>query len=180
MERIIHRRITKSLAFFLSAILLFSVYSCNKRSGKPRLLVFSKTAAFYHESIPTGNTALIKLASENGYDIDTTTNADWFNEDTLRKYSAVIFLSTTGDVLNHYQEAAFERYIQAGGGFVGIHAASDTEYDWGWFGRLVGGYFKGIRTRRKPPFMWWIPCIPPQRGFRLALIIMMNGIISKT
>ena len=62
-------------------------------------------------------------------------------EDTLKKYSAVIFLSTTGDILNHYQEADFERYIQAGGGYVGIHAAADAEYEWGWYGRLVGGYF---------------------------------------
>lgn len=143
MERIIYLGVKKPLLFVLSVILLFGAYSCNKRSGQPRLLVFSKTAAFYHESIPIGNTALIKLAAENGYAIDTTTNAEWFNDDSLKNYSAVIFLSTTGNVLNHYQEAAFERYIQAGGGFVGIHAASDTEYDWGWFGRLVGGYFKG-------------------------------------
>src|SRR5690606_4482428 len=72
----------------------------------------------------------------------TTTNADWFTDDSLKNYSAVVFLSTTGDVLDHYQEAAFERYIQAGGGFVGIHAAADTEYEWGWYGRLVGAYFK--------------------------------------
>lgn len=133
---------TKSFSFLLSALILVGISSCNKRSGKPRILVFSKTAAFYHESIPTGNKALIKLAEENGFEIDTTTNAEWFNEDSLEKYSAVIFLSTTGDVLNHYQEVAFERYIQAGGGYVGVHAASDTEYDWGWYGRLVGGYFK--------------------------------------
>ena len=143
MEQINQLSVRKFLLFFLSGILLLSSYSCSKRSGKPRLLVFSKTAAFYHESIPTGNAALIKLGTENGYRVDTTTNAEWFNDDTLKAYSAVIFLSTTGDVLNHNQEAAFERYIQAGGGFVGIHAASDTEYDWGWFGRLVGGYFKG-------------------------------------
>lgn len=127
---------------FLLLIAIVGITSCNKRSGKPKLLVFSKTAAFYHESIPAGSAALIKLAEEHGFDIDTTTNAEWFNEDTLANYSAVIFLSTTGDVLNHYQEVAFERYIQAGGGFVGIHAASDTEYDWGWYGRLVGGYFR--------------------------------------
>ena len=137
------RNITKSFFFFCVLILLITVHSCNKRSGKPRILVFSKTVAFYHESIPAGNQALIKLGQENGFDVDTTTNAEWFNEDSLKKYSAVVFLSTTGDVLDYRQEAAFERYIQAGGGFVGIHAASDTEYDWGWFGRLVGGYFKG-------------------------------------
>src|SRR5690606_6527441 len=128
MERIVRRGVEKPLLFFLSLTLLFAAYSCNKRSGKPRLLVFSKTAAFYHESIPAGHEAPIKLDAENGYAMHTTTNAEWFNEDSLKNYSAVIFLSTTGDVLNHYQEAAFERYIQAGGGFVGIHAASDTEY----------------------------------------------------
>ncbi len=64
-----------------------------------------------------------------------------FNEDRLKNYAAVVFLSTTGNVLDHYQEAAFERYIQAGGGYMGIHAAADCEYDWGWYGRLTGGYF---------------------------------------
>ena len=118
-----------------------AVSSCNTRSGKPRILVFSKTAGYYHQSIPQGNEALIKLGQENGFDVDTTTNAAWFTDDSLKNYSAVVFLSTTGDILDYRQEAAFERYIQAGGGFVGIHAAADTEYDWGWFGRLVGGYF---------------------------------------
>src|SRR5690606_21969184 len=72
---------------------------------------------------------------------------DWSSDvcssdlDSLKKYSAVVFLNTTGDVLNAAQEAAFERYIQAGGGFVGIHSATDTEYDWKWYGRLVGAYF---------------------------------------
>src|SRR3546814_1488180 len=114
MERMNYRGLRNPLLFFLSLILLFATYSCNKRSGPPRLLVFSKTEAFYHGSIPAGNAALIKLATENGYAIDTTTNAEWFNEDSLKNYSAVIFFSTTGDVLNHYPEAAFERYIQAG------------------------------------------------------------------
>jgi type 1 glutamine amidotransferase len=82
-----------------------------------------------------------KLGSQNNFDVDTTTDAGQFTEETLQQYAAVVFLSTTGNVLNHYQEADFERYIQAGGGFVGIHAAADTEYDWGWYGRLVGGYF---------------------------------------
>ncbi len=137
-------KVGNAKSFLLLAALAFAVMvsSCNKRSGKPRILVFSKTAGFFHESIPSANEALIRLAEENGIAIDTTTDADWFNEDSLQKYSAVVFLNTTGDVLNHYQEVAFERYIQAGGGFVGIHAASDTEYDWGWYGRLVGGYFK--------------------------------------
>lgn len=130
---------------FFGVICLFFIllsFSCNKRSGDPRILVFSKTAAFYHESIPTAVAALQKLGAENQIIVDTTTNANWFNDDSLKNYSAVVFLSTTGDVLDHYQEAAFERYIQAGGGYLGIHAAADTEYQWGWYGRLVGAYFK--------------------------------------
>ncbi|MBF9254208.1 ThuA domain-containing protein [Pontibacter sp. 172403-2] len=131
-------------ALYLMAACLLFLCSCSKeRSDKPKVLVFSKTAGFHHASIPAGIAAIQKLGSENGFNVDTTTNAAFFNEDTLKQYSAVIFLSTTGDVLNNYQEADFERYIQAGGGFVGIHAATDTEYDWGWYGRLVGAYFNG-------------------------------------
>lgn len=116
--------------------------SCNKtRPNKPRVLIFSKTMGFHHSSIDAGIAAIQKLGKENGFDVDTTKNADMFNEENLKKYSTVIFLSTTGDVLNYRQEAAFERYIQAGGGYVGVHAAADTEYDWGWYGRLVGAWF---------------------------------------
>ncbi|OLY93181.1 Glucose/arabinose dehydrogenase, beta-propeller fold [Cnuella takakiae] len=132
--------------FLFAASLLFA--ACNKRSGKPRVLVFSKTNGWQHESIPAGVAAMQKLGTQDGFEVDTTTNAAYFTEDSLKKYAAVVFLSTTGDVLNNYQEAEFERFIQSGGGFVGIHAAADTEYDWGWYGRLVGGYFEthpGIR-----------------------------------
>lgn len=108
-----------------------------------RILVFTKTAGFRHASIPDGIAALRKIAQENGYLMDTTENAEQFNEENLKKYAAVVFLSTTGDVLNEAQQADFERYIQAGGGYVGIHAAADTEYDWPWYGKLVGGYFNG-------------------------------------
>ena len=127
----------------LSVIVIFYASCSNSRSSKPKVLVFSKTAGFRHASIPDGIAAIQKLGAENGFDVDTTENADMFNDDTLKKYSAVIFLNTTGDILNYRQEAAFERYIQAGGGFVGVHSATDTEYDWGWYGRLVGGYFNG-------------------------------------
>ncbi len=118
------------------------VISCSsKRSGKPKILVFTKTAGYHHESISSGVPAIRQLGESNGFDVDTTTNAAMFTEDTLKTYAAIVFLSTTGDVLNNYQEADFERYIQAGGGYVGIHAAADMEYDWNWYGRLAGGYF---------------------------------------
>ncbi|MDB5243729.1 MAG: cytochrome, partial [Spirosoma sp.] len=73
--------------------------------------------------------------------VDTTENADRFNEENLKRYRAVVFLSTTGDVLNSQQQNAFERYIQAGGGYLGIHAATDTEYDWPWYNKLAGAWF---------------------------------------
>lgn len=123
------------------AVIVFGIVACSSRSGKPRVLVFSKTAGFHHDAIPAGMAAIQKLGLENNFDVDTTVNPDYFTDDSLKNYSAVIFLCTTGDVLNNYQEAAMERYIQAGGGFVGVHAAADTEYEWGWYGRLVGAYF---------------------------------------
>lgn len=104
-------------------------------------MVFSKTMGFKHASIPAGISALYKLGAEHGFVVDTTKNAELFTDENLKQYSAVLFLSTTGNVLDHYQEAAFERYIQAGGGFVGVHAAADTEYDWGWYTKLVGAQF---------------------------------------
>ncbi len=106
------------------------------------MLVFSKTAGYRHESIPAGIEMIKQLGLENGFWVDNTEDASVFDENTLKKYSAVVFLNTSGNILNHYQQADFERFIQAGGGFAGIHAAADTEYDWEWYGKLVGAYFQ--------------------------------------
>ncbi|WP_139984529.1 ThuA domain-containing protein [Nocardioides litoris] len=104
-------------------------------------LVFSKTQAFRHANIPTAITAIQKLGVDNGFNVTTTEDAGAFTDANLEQYEVVIFLSTTGDVLNETQQGAFERYIKAGGGYAGIHAASDTEYSWPWYGNLVGSYF---------------------------------------
>ncbi|GIJ31983.1 ThuA domain-containing protein [Micromonospora sediminimaris] len=105
------------------------------------VLVFSKTAGFRHASIPTGIAAIQELGVEHGFTVDTTEDGGAFTDANLAQYRAVIWLSTTGDVLTADQQAAFERYIQAGGGYAGIHAAADTEYSWSWYGELVGAYF---------------------------------------
>ena len=115
-------------------------WSCQKQEPS-KVLVFSKTTVFRHQSIEKGVAAIQKLGKENGFQVDHTEDAEKIHENNLKNYAAIIFLSTTGDVLNNRQQADFERYIQAGGGFVGIHAAADTEYDWPWYGKLVGGYF---------------------------------------
>ncbi len=110
-------------------------------AAKPRLLIFSKTAGFRHLSIPDGIAAIRELLSDR-YEIDASEDSSVFNEENLKRYSAVIFLSTTGDILNEVQQAAFEKYIQNGGGYAGVHAAADTEQSWPWYGELVGAYFK--------------------------------------
>ncbi len=111
-------------------------------SSPPAILVFTKTSGFYHSSIPEGVAAIQKLGTENNFRIDTTREASWFTTDSLAKYAAVVFLNTTGDVLNPEQEKAFENYIKSGGGYVGIHAASDTEFEWEWYNHLVGAQFE--------------------------------------
>ncbi|HEY8782528.1 MAG TPA: ThuA domain-containing protein [Mucilaginibacter sp.] len=120
-------------------LLCFAAASVN---AKPKVLIFCKTAGFHHASIPAGIKAVTKLGQENNFDVDTTTDSKKFTYANLKHYAAVIFLSTTGDVLNDAQQAEFEKYIRAGGGFVGVHSATDTEYNWPWYGNLVGAYFK--------------------------------------
>ena len=112
----------------------------------PRVLVFSKTAGFRHDSIPDGVAALREIGAGDGkepaiFAIDPTEDAATFTPENLKRYACVVFLSTTGNVLDDAQQAAFEGYIRGGGGYAGIHAASDTEFEWPWYGKLVGAYF---------------------------------------
>jgi type 1 glutamine amidotransferase len=123
-------------------------------SGHPRFsaLVFSKTAAFRHDSIPAGVAAIQQLGAQHNFRVDATEDAAAFTDANLARYDVVVWLSTTGDVLTDAQQAAFERYIRAGGGYAGIHAASDTEYDWAWYGGLVGAYFRDHPGLVNPQF----------------------------
>ncbi len=125
----------------LWGLLCAVIWTADAQTAQRRILVFSKTAAFRHASIEAGQKALTKLGQQKGVAVDLTEDASVFNTANLRKYNAVVFLNTTGDILNPKQQSDFERYIQAGGGYVGIHAASDTEYGWPWYGQLVGAYF---------------------------------------
>jgi type 1 glutamine amidotransferase len=106
-----------------------------------RVLVFSKTAGFRHASIPDGVAAIRHLGVDNGFAVDASEDAGVFTAANLRRYRAVVWLSTTGTVLDGAQRAAFRGYIEGGGGYVGVHAAADTEHDWPWYGGLVGAYF---------------------------------------
>ncbi len=124
---------------FLCIVTALSVISCTTKEKE--ILVFSKTLGFRHGSIEAGISALQKMGVENEFKVIATEDARYFVEDSLKQYATVVFLNTTKDILNDVQQADFERYIQAGGGFVGIHAATDTEYDWPWYSKLVGAVF---------------------------------------
>ncbi|MFE4410865.1 ThuA domain-containing protein [Streptomyces sp. NPDC093064] len=119
----------------------FMISDKKPASDAKRVLVFSKTAGFRHDSIETGVQALKDLGGPSGITVDSTEEAKQFTTANLARYDAVVFLSTTGNVLNTDQKQAFEKYVAGGGGYMGIHAAADTEYDWPFYGGLVGAYF---------------------------------------
>src|SRR5690242_16293322 len=93
-----------------------------------QVLVFSKTAGFRHDSIPAGIQAIRELGAANNFTVTATEDGGAFTGANLAGYKAVVFLNTTGDVLNDTQQAAFQTYVDSGGGYLGVHAAADTEY----------------------------------------------------
>ena len=105
------------------------------------ILVFSRTTGYRHASIPAAITAIEVLGAFNNFAVEATEDPTAFNDANLARFDAVVFLSTTGDVLEESQQTAFERYIRAGHGFVGVHSASDTEYGWPWYRDLLGAAF---------------------------------------
>lgn len=117
-----------------------------------RILIFTRTAGFRHDSIPKAVATLEALAAQQSLHADHTEDAAVFAPERLARYRAVVFASTTGDVLDDAQQRALEQFVRAGGGFVGVHAAADTEYGWPWYGGLVGAWFRshppGLQTAR--------------------------------
>ena len=124
----------------LTAVFLL-IFQWAMGQQKMQVLVFSKTTGFRHQSIEAGKAALAKMGKEKNFGVSFTEDAAQFTEQNLKKFHTVIFLNTTGDILNPEQQTAYERFIQAGGGYVGIHSATDTEYDWPWYGKLAGAWF---------------------------------------
>lgn len=107
-----------------------------------QVLVYSHTNGFRHSSIEVGIKAIKRLAEEHDFVVEATEDSTVFTEENLAKYDGVVFLNTNGDVLGEAEQAAFEAYIQHGGGFVGVHSAAATEYEWAWYEGLIGAYFK--------------------------------------
>ncbi len=128
------------ISFFLS--LIATAFFSFSPKAKPKVLIFSKTAGYHHSSIPDGIEAIKKIGLENNFAADTTTDSTRFTDKNLKQYAAVIFLNTTGNLFDTLQKQALVRYMRKGGGFVGVHAATDAEYKWPWYGKMVGGYFE--------------------------------------
>lgn len=132
----------RAIIIFVSLLCLILVsHAAEVSKAGSGILVFCKTQGFYHTSIPAGMAAIMKVCSQNGIAVDTSRDASVFTTDNLKKYKVVVFLNTTGDIFNEAQQAALESYIKSGGGFVGVHSATDTEYKWPWYNKLVGAYF---------------------------------------
>ena len=113
------------------------------------VLVFSKTNGYRHKAIEKGVKTLKLLGLQNDFVVSHTEDSLKFNDNNLKRYGLVIFLNTTMDVLGDGQQKAFESYIQDGGSYMGIHAAADTEYEWPWYGKLVGAYFESHPRQQK-------------------------------
>lgn len=135
----------------LAALLLFVVAlwmvpprpAAAQRSPGPRfrVLIFSATEGYRHASIPDGIAMIQGLGQRYRFAVEATEDPTQFTPANLARFQCVVFLSTTGDVLDAAQQSAFEGYIAGGGGYVGIHAAADCEYDWPFYGQLVGAWF---------------------------------------
>lgn len=133
----------KKIFFLCFALFLcFSLKAEIYKIKKPvKVLVFSKTLGFRHKSITDGIKAIQKMAEQNKFVADTTENPAMFTPQNLQQYKAIIFLSPTGEFFNEDQKRAFQQYIRNGGGFIGIHAATDCLFKWEWYGNMIGAYF---------------------------------------
>ena len=108
-----------------------------------RVLLFTRTTGFRHGSIGSAVDALTSMGQAEGWSVTASEDPTLFSTAGLENFDVVVFLLTTGDILDGGQQAAFESFVQGGGGWVGVHSASDTEYDWAWYGGLLGAYFDG-------------------------------------
>ena len=132
----------KSKFFFtLFALLVFFSKSINAQQKQFKALIVTTTNGFHHESLHYGVVALKEMATRNFFDAEVLTDARNINDSFLKQFQVIIFLNTTGDIFNADQQKAMEHFIESGKGFVGIHSASDTEYDWDWYTKLVGRMF---------------------------------------
>ncbi len=166
-RRGLRRRFASIIVFVFCLLIAGTVTAVpgHATGARFKALVFSKTTGFRHDSIPDGVAAIQKLGRDHGFTVDATEDAARFTDAGLAGYDVVIFLSTTGDPLgNQAEKDAFQRYIRGGGGFVGIHAAADSGFDWPWYGGLVGAYFRSHPRIQPATVKIEDPAHPSMRG----------------
>jgi type 1 glutamine amidotransferase len=126
---------------FLLLSFCFLISHLTNAQAQFKALLITETAGWHHESIPAGIIAINELAATHNFEVTHQQSAIKITEDILKNYDVVIFLSTTADIFDGDEQKAFEKYIESGKGYVGVHAAADTEYDWEWYTQLVGRMF---------------------------------------
>ncbi len=135
----------KYFCFLLIAVFIVSTNSSGQSVNwkNIRVLVYTKNGKGYvHDNIPFAARAIMDLGKKYGFRVDSSSNPIVMTERNLQQYSMLIFPSTNNDVFDtDAQRLAFRRYIEAGGGFVGIHSVTGTERKWTWFKMLLGGTF---------------------------------------
>ena len=133
-------KLLKTAVIFSMLQTLFSV-STSAQQKQFKALLVTTTRGWHHESIHLGVLALQDLGRKNFFDVVLWEDPNGFTDKNLEQFQVVIFLCTTGDIFDSAQQRVMERFIESGKGFVGIHSASDTEYDWDWYTKLVGRMF---------------------------------------
>lgn len=128
---------------YILIVTLFML-SCINTMGEKKLkvLVFSKTNGYRHESISSGIKMIEDQSGKHSWKVTCTEDNTFFTREKLAPFDVVVFLNPTGDVLDSAQQIEFKKFMEKGKGFVGIHAATDCEYNFPWYGRLAGAYFK--------------------------------------
>jgi type 1 glutamine amidotransferase len=125
--------------YILMVFLLLPLKSCKMETTK--ILIFNKANGFVHKSIEAGTEAIISLQETYPFTITTSNDSLVFRDSILTNYDVILFMSTSGVIFDDEGRVAFQKFIRDGGGFVGVHGASTTEYDWAWFGKMIGNHF---------------------------------------
>lgn len=157
----------KSLRFIF-LLLFFQVAFCliaTSQQKQFKVLLVAATNGWRHESVHAGVLAIQQLGVKNFFDVVYYDNPRAINDKYLEQFQAIIFLCTTGDILDSAQQKAMERFIQSGKGYVGIHSASDTEYGWEWYTKLVGRMFKIHPAVQTAKLQVLDPKFPGLQGF---------------
>ena len=142
---------------FLLMSLVISVFfqgNNNHVIKDKKVLIFSKTNGFRHDCIPVGIEAIKKLGTENHFTADATEDSTLLSDANLGNYNEIIFFNTTGTILGADQEKALQNFIHKGGGFVGVHSATDCEYQWPWYVKLIAAILKVIPNNSRQN-CWW-------------------------